>query len=799
MVDRIIQLLAPGLPAGDREWSLGSEGLPMGWAFLLFLVLAAACVWTYRKYAPEVPLRWRRVMIGLRIASIALFLILLVKPVLDLTINEPVRQSLLVLLDSSQSMQLVDRRTTPEDLKRVEIATGETSSGEHSITRWDLLKKLSANTRLNLWPRLQEKADVLFYHFGRDATLVGPLSSTPDAAASSATALLDRITPDAPATGLGESLRQVIEQNRGQAISGVLLVTDGASNSGLPPVEAARLAREAGIPLFIYGIGVTSPVDLTMKDVSAPRLAFVKERVDVKARFSAQGLGRQTVTAVLTANGEEVDRQNVDLTEDGDYEANFHFDPQTVGDLSLTASIPVLPGEIGKDNNTAEGKLRVVDNKIKVLFIDQEPRWDFRYLLAYLQRDRRLDVKCVLIDGEPDLDKLPDSPFLPGLPQDRDGIFRYEILILGDVNPADLGETRMKLISEWVEQSNGGIIFLAGPKFDPNAYVGTPLEALLPVVPDTSLTAAQRAERLKEPVKLSLTALGESSPYLRLSDDPAENARIWAGFPGVRWVAPVTKAKAGAETLLVDPGPERAGAAGGTPVIAVQGFGGGQSVYIGIDETYRWRSRIGEKYYSQVWSSIMQSLSLKRIEGASSRTQLKANRERYLVGDKVTISGKVYGENYEPLTVATLQGRLKITSQGTGNTSSGKTLPLDMMAEADQPGEYLSQFTADTPGSYSYSTLNDPEAAVIFEVIEPRIEQMETALNERTLRSMAETAKGQFLREDDLDKLPDLVSEQSATVATFRKVDLFYSPWWLAALLPVLFLEWLLRRLMQLK
>ncbi len=64
---------------------------------------------------------------------------------------------------------------------------------------------------------------------------------------------------------------------------------------------------------------------------------------------------------------------------------------------------------------------------------------------------------------------------------------------------------------------------------------------------------------------------------------------------------------------------------------------------------------------------------------------------------------------------------------------------------------------------------------------------------------MAETARGKFLREEDLEKLPDLVSEQSATVATFRKIDLFYSPWWLAVLLMALFLEWLLRRLMQLK
>lgn len=798
-MDAIVRLLAPGIPEGSREWAIGSEGLPMGWAFLIFLVLAAACIWAYRKFSPEVKPIWRKVMTALRLIAIALFLILLVKPVLNLTINEPVRQSLLVLLDASQSMLLTDRRTTPEDLKRAEIATGEKASGELAINRWDLLNKLSANTRLNLWPRLQEKSDVMFYRFGRDAAQVGPLTSEKEATIEDAKVVLAGIKPDEPATGVGEALRQVLDQNRGQALSGVLVVTDGASNSGLPPAEAARLTREANIPLFVYGIGVTSPIDLVMKEVNAPRLAFVKERVDVKAKFSVQGVGRQTVTAVLKANGEEVDQQKVDLAEDGDYEVNFHFNPEKIGDLVLSASIPVLPGEVGKDNNTAEGKLRVVDNKIKVLFIDQEPRWDFRYLLAYLQRDRRLETKCVLIDGEPGLDKLPDSPFLPSLPEDREGIFKYEIIILGDVDPADLGETRMKLISEWVEQSNGGIIFLAGPKFDPTAYGGTPLEALLPVVPDTSTSVEQRAERFKEPVQLKLTSIGETSPYLRLVEDPVENAKIWAGFPGVRWVAPVSKAKPAAEVLLVDPSPERAGTAGGMPVIAVQGFGGGQSVYIGTDETYRWRSRMGEKYYSQVWGAIMQSLSLKRLEGASSRTQLKADRERYFVGDKVTLAGKVYKEGYEPITVGALQGKLKITSVDGKNAPVEKVQPLDVVAVGDQPGEYRGQFTADVPGTYSYSTLDDPGAAVKFEVIEPKVEQMETALNERTLRAMADVAKGQFLREEDLEKLPDLVSEQSATVATFRKIDLFYSTWWLTALLLVLFLEWLLRRLMQLK
>jgi len=44
-----------------------------------------------------------------------------------------------------------------------------------------------------------------------------------------------------------------------------------------------------------------------------------------------------------------------------------------------------------------------------------------------------------------------------------------------------------------------------------------------------------------------------------------------------------------------------------------------------------------------------------------------------------------------------------------------------------------------------------------------------------------------------------LVSEKSATVATFKKVELYHSFWWVPALLLFAFLEWLLRRLAQLK
>ena len=138
-------------------------------------------------------------------------------------------------------------------------------------------------------------------------------------------------------------------------------------------------------------------------------------------------------------------------------------------------------------------KVRVLDSEVKVLYIEQEPRWDFRYLLSTLQRDRRLSVECVLFDGGAELADEEDSPFLSEFPAKREDLIENEIIIIGDVDPKVLGDDKMKLINEWVGALGGGLIFLAGPKNDPFRYAGTPLEPLLPVQLDARLGEDQQA------------------------------------------------------------------------------------------------------------------------------------------------------------------------------------------------------------------------------------------------------------------------------------------------------------------
>jgi len=812
MIRALLSKFFPAPDGGSVDVSLGYEGLSWGWAFFLLLILGVLIVWAYRWGAPTLSRGRRGLLAGLRVVVAAIFLLLLVQPIVLLTMNEPVRERLLVLLDGTQSMEIKDQRSTNEDLNRAALAAGLISPTASiqgkppgdvgpwkDATRAALLKALAGNDKLNLWSRLQEKADLEFYQFGRSARKLGVMGEAAGepVSASDAESFFGRLRYTEDATAIGESLRQVLDEIRGQPVAGVLMITDGANNAGTPPAEIAAVAKMDGIPLFLYGVGIEGPKDIVVKEIVGPRGAFVKERAEFAVKVRAPGYTGQAAKIQLKVNGQPVDEQDVKLNGDGETEYRLGYEPQEKAEVTVEASIAPMDGESSKDNNTASTKVRVLDNQVKVLYVEQEPRWDFRYLLSTFQRDRRLNVKSVLFDGGADLADEEGSPFLRDFPADRAELVSNEIIVLGDVDPAVLGDERMKAIAEWVSELGGGLIFLAGPKNNPFRYAGTPLEPLLPVKLNPSLTEEQARERSREPIPLKLTTMGEYSPLLRLADDNLENRQIWNSFPGVRWTARVAGGRPTAQVFLVDTDPDHAANGQPNPVIAQQTYGQGTVMYFGFDETYRWRSKLGEKFYSRIWNQIIQNFSLDRQLGASARTQLRTDRPEYMSGDKVIVSGKLFTQSFAPLKEATVPGTLVFT--GTDQGAKEEITEVRLLEVPNQPGSYQMDFIAAKPGEYRFSTLMDPRAILKFTVSPPRLEQAETAMDASLLQAMADASGGKFLREENLHGLPDLLSSRSATVPTFKKRELFYSPWWMVALVVLACGEWLGRRLWQLK
>jgi len=512
--------------------------------------------------------------------------------------------------------------------------------------------------------------------------------------------------------------------------------------------------------------------------------------------IKAQSMLGKKATVQLKADGKVVDEQPVEFRADGEQEVTLGYTPDKVGEVELEATIPPLPEEAVKDNNSATAKVRIADDKIRVLLVEEEPRWDFQYLLTLLQRDRRIKLKCVLMKGDTDLSSDKDSVFLDKLPDDKDTLYLNDVIIIGDVDPGDIGETRMKLINEWVDKMGGGLVFMAGPKFDPNAFQGTPLEPLMPVE-----ILGKESPRYDDPVKLVLTPAGETSTILMLAQNAQENLATWNSFPGVRWTAWVGRARPGAQVLLADPTAARATGEGPMPVIAQQSFGLGQSFFIGDAETYRWRAGKGEKYYAHIWGQILQALSNQRVMGSSALTQLKTDRPRYLTGDKVRISGRIFKTGFEPITDAEVPGTITIQAEAAPGKPAlaPQTTELRLQSIPDRPGEYQGEMTAQTAGSYSYSVVRDPAVVLKFDVAEPKVELSDIAMNEKVLKSMAAASGGKFLREEDLNGLPDQINSKSGGTVSFKRIPLIYTPYLLGLIIFVACLEWIWRRKLELK
>ena len=106
-----------------------------------------------------------------------------------------------------------------------------------------------------------------------------------------------------------------------------------------------------------------------------------------------------------------------------------------------------------------------------MLLADSSPRWEFRYLKTLFERDPTVSLKSVLQEADIEY-AAEDKTALAHFPLNREELFAYDVLILGDLNPALLGTSTMELIRSFVRDSGGGVLMIAGTGFNPLAYRG---------------------------------------------------------------------------------------------------------------------------------------------------------------------------------------------------------------------------------------------------------------------------------------------------------------------------------------
>jgi hypothetical protein len=488
--------------------------------------------------------------------------------------------------------------------------------------------------------------------------------------------------------------------------------------------------------------------------------------------------------------GETVAHSFAELSNNGEQSVPIHFTPAKEGEFDLEASVAPRPGETVTNNNYRVQRLRVVDARIKVLLVEQSPRWEFRYLQAMLLRDRRVDLKCYLVEGDTGISRAPNSPYVAEFPARKEELFRYDVVILGDVDPQRMSAASLENLSEWVSRFGGALIVVAGKRWTPQAYRRSPLEKMLPVELESNASEEVGGSR---PIRLQLTEAGKANAMLRLAEDATASQAIWETLPSIYWVARVARPKPAAQVLLVDPDPTKESRFGKMPVMALQQYGLGQVLFVGTDNTWRWRKNVGDAYYTALWGQIAQRISLQRLLGGSKRTQLSTDRQNYVTGDRVTVYARLYSAGYDPIRESSVEAFYTLKS------GPGERVEVQLRPTPEQPGLYRGEFMASAPGEYQFFVKSDPTAPLDFMVTAPQFEFGETSMNEPLLRELAEGSGGRFVREEDLYRLPELIRARTDRVQSYVELEVWSSPLYFLLLLGVVTAEWLLRKRCYLK
>ena len=215
------------------------------------------------------------------------------------------------------------------------------------------------------------------------------------------------------------------------------------------------------------------------------------------------------------------------------------------------------------DNNQVTGSTTCWMPRFDVLYVEGYPRWEYRYLKNELIREKSVRVATLLLSadegfaqegsrrraqGSPDRKTWAITRF----PDTAEEMRKYDVLLIGDVDPTFFSPTQMRLILDFVRKDGGGLGWIAGTQFNPDAYKGTPLDVLLPIIPDDP-NHPTLLNPPNEGFDLVMTPAGKESGLFRFENDPAVNEHQLAPNPEMYWYKPVLGLQPAAEVLAVHP------------------------------------------------------------------------------------------------------------------------------------------------------------------------------------------------------------------------------------------------------
>ena len=720
-----------------------------GWLLALAVAAAAGLLfWHVRRHGGSLAGMRAGVVWLLETAMVALVLLLLWRPAISVATLRPEQNVVAVVVDDSRSMALQDEGGAARLARAREVLRG------------------------GMLEALARRFQVRLYRLGGGVERI---------------AKPEELTGTAPATHIAGGLRQVLAETAMLPLGAVVLASDGADNTGGIGRDTIAELRRRRVPVHTVGFGREKPGrDIEIADAALPARTLPGSRIAAQVTLRQYGYAGRPAKLAVRDGDKVLAAREVKLASDGAVQTEaVLFDAGAAGLKNLRVSVDPLDGEENRENNALTRLVNVEAARPRILYIEGEPRWEFKFIRRAAEEDKSLDLVTMLRTtpnkiyrqnlGNPK--ELED-----GFPARAEDLFGYQGLIIGSVEAGYFTPAQQELIREFANRRGGGVLFLGGRfALADGGYAHSPLAEMLPVrLPEGNLTF-HRDQVPQEP-----TAAGLTSPICRLAEEAAASAERWKKMPQLANYNEVGETKPGAVTLLeVNPPGRRR-----MPLLAVENYGRGRTAVFATGGSWRWRmwQDHADRTHQAFWQQLLRYL----VTGTPGQVTGVAPHPVLQDDGRVELRVETRDKEFRPRSDYQVSARI-LAANGTAGTVEFVPQPLE-------EGVYAAEWTAENPGTYVVEVVaRRGQEEVGRDVFQFRredgvAEHFHTQQNRELLEKLADETGGRYFAAAGAGRLASEISYSEAGITTREMKDLWDMP---AVFLLALLLrgsEWLLRR-----
>ncbi len=624
--------------------------------------------------------------------------------------------------------------------------------------------------------------------------------------------LSELLTPTGKSTNISAALAKLTQHLSPDSHASVVLVSDGRGNTGPDPVELARLLRARGVKCFTICVGSDQELPAaTIHSIHAPEWIFKNQRVRAVAYVHLKQLVGKTVTVQLMRSGKVLEtRLLTGEKPDDSRRVRFNIRPPGPGVYRYAIRIPPLPETSSPHAVVRHFRVAVRRDKLRVLLVDNQPRWEYQYLVNYLSRNPRVKLQAVLLHPAaitgiippPPVTASPANPsYLAGrLPSGKAGWAAFDVIILGDVPPANFPVLDQQALASAVRNSGAALVLISGARYMPTAWADTALAALIPVNLKRPSMGTVLGAGGSQGFVPALAPEGIGSQLSQLAGAGQSNNDIWQDMPHWYWHSPYITARRQARVLwtLAAAG----GHAGATArrarhraLLASMSVGAGRVLYLASDQTWRLRYVHGQDVQNNFWSQVTRWAAGSELPAGGKYVRFGTDKSVYTFGQTVHIRAKILGRNLLPdsnkvfhATARRIQKASALPAPaGRGDSTVRQDAP--MLHTPGAPGFYYGNLSGLEPGKYSvtlrgggiaHQLKSDPTAVVRRLTIRVRsrqnLELTDLSSDPAAMRRIALAGGGLMVPGPYANLLARRLPELSQTLKIREQAGLFLHP-----------------------